>query len=243
MSYLLILSLILTCFSIFATKAEAADYTRGVELSGSAATIWFKSAVNSSWVDVHYKVNGGVQQNFRMAYNASKSRYEKAISNIFAGSVITYSFTYNNGTPAYDTEVFTYTAGTTPPASSSGSIYDILPSSIPSPASGAVSVKVMNGTNGAYSDQQIYWGVIGINPANNKWSYLDLNGNLIPISTALNDAPGHLTKNGINYANIYHKVSDAPWATLPKITGAECSLAPVHHCTSKPITMDSPAPI
>ncbi|MFB7816673.1 glycoside hydrolase family 64 protein [Paenibacillus chitinolyticus] len=225
MSYLLILSLFLTCFSIFATKAEAADYTRGVELSGSAATIWFKSAVNTSWVDVHYKVNGGEQQNFRMAYNAGKSRYEKAVSNISAGSVIKYSFTYNNGTPAYDTEVFTYTAGTTPPPSSSGSIYDILPSSIPSPPSGAVSVKVMNGTKGAYSDQQIYWGVIGINPANNKWSYLDLNGNLIPISTALNDAPGHLTKKGINYANIYHKVSDASWVTLPKITAGRMFLS------------------
>jgi hypothetical protein len=225
MSYLMILSLLLTCCTIFGTKVEAADYTQGADLSGNTATVWFKSTVNTSWVDVHYKVNNGAQQNFRMGYNAGKSRYEQAISGITAGHVITYSFTYNNGTPAYDTGDFTYTAGSTTPPTSSGSIYDIHPSSIPMPPNGAVSVKVMNGTNDAYTDQQLYWGVLGINPVNNQWSYLDLNGNLIPISSALNDAPGHLTKNGINFANIYHKVSDASWVTLPRITSGRMFLS------------------
>ncbi|MGG4107428.1 glycoside hydrolase family 64 protein [Paenibacillus lautus] len=225
MPYLLILSLLLTSCFIFGPKAEAADYTQGVDLSGSTATVWFKSAVNTSWVDVHYKVNSGEQQNLRMAYNANKSRYEQAISGMATGHVIAYSFTYNNGTPAYDTGVFTYTAGSIPPPSTSGSIYDIHPSSIPMPPNGSVSVKIMNGTNGAYTDSQIYWGVLGINPVNNQWSYLDLNGNLIPISSALNDAPEHLTKNGINYANIYHKVSDAPWVTLPRITSGRMFLS------------------
>lgn len=223
--YMLILSLLLTSCFIFGTKAEAADYTQGVDLSGSTATVWFKSAVNTSWVDVHYKVNSGEQQNLRMAYNANKSRYEQAISGIATGHVIAYSFTYNNGTPAYDTGVFTYTAGSIPPPSTSGSIYDIHPSSIPMPPNGSVSVKIMNGTNGAYTDSQIYWGVLGINPVNNQWSYLDLSGNLIPISSALNDAPEHLTKNGINYANIYHKVSDASWVTLPRITSGRMFLS------------------
>lgn len=225
MPYLLILSLLLTSCFIFGTKAEAADYTQGVDLSGSTATVWFKSAVNTSWVDVHYKVNSGEQQNLRMAYNASKSRYEQAISGMATGHVIAYSFTYNNGTPAYDTGVFTYTAGSIPPPSTSGSIYDIHPSSIPMPPNGSVSVKIMNGTNGAYTDSQIYWGVLGINPVNNQWSYLDLSGNLIPISSTLNDAPEHLTKNGINYANIYHKVSDASWVTLPRITSGRMFLS------------------
>jgi len=224
-SYLLVVSLLLACCTFFGTKAEAADYTQGVERSGSTATIWFKSSVNTSWVDVHYKVNDGVQQNLRMAYNAGKSRYEQAITGIAAGNVIAYWFTYNNGTPAYDTNIFTYTAGSTPDPPSSGSIYDILPSSIPMPPNGAVSVKIMNGTRGAYNDQQIYWGVLGINPVNGRWSYLDLNGNLIPISSALNDAPGHLTKNGVHYANIYHKVSDASWFTLPQVTSGRMFLS------------------
>lgn len=225
MSYLLILSLLLVSTVIFGTKAKAADYAQGVELSGSTATVWFKSTVNTSWVDVHYSVNNGVQQNLRMTYNNQQSRYEQTVPGIASGSVLAYSFTYNNGAPAYDTNIFTYTAGSTPPPTSSNSIYDVNPSSIPTPPDGAVSVKVMNGTQGTYNDNQIYWGVLGINPVNEQWSYLDLNGNLIPISTALNDAPGHLTKNGVNYANIYHKVSDSSWITLPKITSGRMFLS------------------
>lgn len=227
LSSLLVMLLLVTCFSLFNSRAEASDYTQGVDLSGSVATVWFKSTVNTSWVDVHYQVNAGPQQNYRMAYNSSKARYEQAISGISSGSVITYFFTYNNGTPAYDTGTFTYTAGTStpPPSNSSGSIYDINPSSIPVAPAGSISMKILNGTGGAYSDSQVYWGVLGINPVNNKWSYLDLNGNLVPISTALNDSPGHLTKNGINYANIYHTVSDASWVSMPKITSGRMFLS------------------
>nr|WP_200860836.1 glycoside hydrolase family 64 protein [Paenibacillus vortex] len=226
LSSLLVLFMLVTSFSLFNSRAEAADYTQGVELSGAVATVWFKSTVNTSWVDVHYQINGGPQQNYRMANNSGKSRYEQAISGINSGSVITYFFTYNNGTPAYDTGTFTFTAGNTPPPSnSSGSIYDINPSTIPVAPGGSISMKILNGTGGAYADNQVYWGVLGINPANNKWSYLDLSGNLVPISTALNDAPGHLTKNGINYANIYHTVSDASWVNLPKITSGRMFLS------------------
>ncbi|WP_342477947.1 glycoside hydrolase family 64 protein [Paenibacillus sp. FSL H7-0350] len=224
--------LLLSCLPLFNSKAAAADYTQGVELSGTSATIWFKSTVNTSWVDVHYKVNAGTQSNFRSTYNNSKARYEQVVTGITSGTALSYFFTYNNGTPAYDTGWFNYTAGTapttgptTPPSGSSGSIYSIAASSIPTPPSGSVSVKVMNGTGGAYPDSQIYWGVLGINPANGKWSYLDLSGNLVPISNALNDASGHLTRSGVNYANIYHTINQASWVTLPKITSGRMFLS------------------
>ncbi|NEN83546.1 glycoside hydrolase family 64 protein [Paenibacillus elgii] len=117
---------------------------------------------------------------------------------------------------------------------STSSVYSIPPSSIPAPTGkGVLSFKVMNGTNGAYADSQIFWGVLGINPDNGKWSYLDLNGNLLPISLALNDAPGHLTKNGMNYANIYHKVSDAPWVSMPRITSGRMYLCVATECYIK----------
>ncbi|MGN7759815.1 glycoside hydrolase family 64 protein [Paenibacillus sp. 22594] len=226
----LALLLLVSCFPLFASKAEAADYTQGVDLSGSTATIWFKSTVSTSWTDVHYKVNNGAQMNLRMTYSSSNARYEQAVTGVSSGTAINYSFTYNNGTPAFDTGWFTYTAGTTPtptptPPNPSGSIYSIPASSIPTAPSGSLSLKVMNGTGGAYPDSQIYWGVIGINPANGQWSYLDLNGNLLPISTALNDASGHLTKNGVNYANIYHTVSQASWVNMPKITSGRMFLS------------------
>lgn len=220
--------LLLSCLPLLGSKAEAADYTKGVEWSGSTATIWFKSAVSTSWTDVHYKINSGTQLNYRMTYNSTKARYEQPVTGVSSGTVITYFFTYNNGTPAYDTSWFTYTAGTTPtppPTPSSGSIYSIAASSIPVAPNGSLSLKIMNGTGGAYSDSQVYWGILGINPVNKKWSYLDLNGNLVPISAALNDASGHLTKNGVNYANIYHTVSQASWVTLPKITSGRMFLS------------------
>ncbi|UQZ36626.1 hypothetical protein C2I18_25675 [Paenibacillus sp. PK3_47] len=220
--------LLLSCITLFGSKAQAADYTQGVELSGTTATIWFKSTVSTSWVDAHYKVNSGTQQNLRMTYNSGKARYEQAVADVAGGSVLTYFFTYNNGTPAYDTGWFTYHAGTSPtnpPSNPSASIYSISASSIPSAPNGSMSVKVMNGTGGAYSDSQIYWGVIGINPVNGRWSYLDLNGNLVPISAALNNASGHLTKNGVNYANIYHTVSQASWVSMPKITSGRMFLS------------------
>ncbi|WP_379132339.1 glycoside hydrolase family 64 protein [Paenibacillus sp. sgz500958] len=227
---MLALLLLISCIPLFGTKAHAADYTQGVELSGTTATIWFKSGVSTSWVDVHYKINSGTQLNYRMTYNSSKARYEQAVTGVASGTAISYFFTYNNGTPAYDTGWFTYTAGTTPtptptPPPSGGSIYSIAASSIPTAPSGSLSLKVMNGTGGAYSDSQVYWGVLGINPANGKWSYLDLNGNLVAISNALNDASGHLTKNGVNYANIYHTVNQASWVNLPKITSGRMFLS------------------
>ena len=363
------------CLLIPTISVKAADYSSGVSISGNTATIWFKSNVNTSWVDVHYTINSGAQQNFRMTYNSSAARYEQNVT-VASGNVINYSFTYNNGTPAYDTQWTTYTVGsgltsgtiykitnkssgkvldvtgasnsdgakmqqwtsnggtnqqfkvidvgggyykliamnsgmalddpnfstasgtqlqqaidngsdaqkwqivnmgggyykltckasglvmdvsnsskadgapvqqwtdngsdaqrwlfTAVQTQSSNSIYSIAASSIPTPSvSGAVNVKVMNGTNGAYSDSQIYWGVIGINPANGRWSYLDLNGNLIPISNSLNDAAGHLTKNGVNYANIYHAINQASWVTLPKITSGRMFLSVGSPCYIK----------
>ncbi len=98
------------------------------------------------------------------------------------------------------------------------SVGSIPASSIPAPTgSGVMTFKVMNATNGAYSDSQVYWGILGINPATKQWSYLTSSGELRPISAALNDASGHLTKNGVNYANIYSTIAQKEWVSLPKM--------------------------
>ncbi|MGN6529746.1 MAG: peptidase inhibitor family I36 protein [Burkholderiaceae bacterium] len=99
--------------SLAATPAlaqSASDYSQGVAVSGSTATIWFKSNVNTTWVDVHYQVNGGTQQNVRMTFVNADGRDEQSLT-VASGNTISYSFTYNNGTPAYDTPVQTYTVG------------------------------------------------------------------------------------------------------------------------------------
>lgn len=119
-------------------------------------------------------------------------------------------------------------------ASGSDSISSVSASTIPSPSgSGVMTCRVMNGTNGAYSDSQIYWAVLGINPATKAWCYLDLNGNLIPISNALNDASGHLTRNNINYANIYHTISQQQWFSLPQMDSGRMYLSVGSPCYIK----------
>jgi hypothetical protein len=89
-----------------APAALAQDYTQGVEVSGTTATLWFKSNVATSWVDAHYSLNNGAQQNVRMT--AASGRYEQKLT-VASGNVIGYWFTYNNGSPAYDTPRFSYT--------------------------------------------------------------------------------------------------------------------------------------
>jgi hypothetical protein len=106
---------VLLCSTLFTISVAAADFTNGVDVSGSTATIWFKSNVSTTWVDAHYNVNSGAQQNIRMTYNSSRARYEQNVTSVATGTVIKYSFTYNNGTPAYDSAQFTYTVGSSTP--------------------------------------------------------------------------------------------------------------------------------
>jgi Beta-1,3-glucanase/Peptidase inhibitor family I36 len=85
---------------------HAADFDHGVDVAGTTAKIWFKSNVATTWVDVHYQVNGGGQQNLRMT--AANNRYEQPLT-VANGNVIGYWFTYNNGGSAFDSPRFSFT--------------------------------------------------------------------------------------------------------------------------------------
>ncbi len=96
----------------FVYTTPPADYTQGVAVVNSTRVkIWFKSATSplAKWVDVHYKVNGGTQQNFRMTYSSSAARWEQTVSSLKTGSVIDYYFTYEKNGLAADTGWFKYT--------------------------------------------------------------------------------------------------------------------------------------
>ena len=72
---------------------------------------------------------------------------------------------YNVSGGSTPTPAATPTATRTPSSGGSNSVYSVAYSSIPAPgSSGGVSFTLLNGTNGAYSNSQIYWGVLGINP-------------------------------------------------------------------------------
>ncbi|AKJ29511.1 glycoside hydrolase family 64 protein [Caldimonas brevitalea] len=195
---------LLTSLCSFVVPAQAADYTQGVSVDGTTATLWFQSSVNTSWVDAHYQVNGGGQQNVRMNAAGAAGRFEHRVT-VKAGDSLGYFFTYNNGNPAYDTPRFTHTVGqgSTPPPPDGGT--------------GAMSVQLVNGTNGQHADSQIYWAIIGYHPVTRVLSYVDRSGRLVPASVGDNDAPNRLVKNGQNYANYFYRLSEAGTVPLPQI--------------------------
>lgn len=84
-----------------------ADYTSAViKASTTQAKISFKPTVSALYVDVHFTVNGSSQQNFRMT-NVSGT-WEQLVSNLSAGNVVDYWFTYEKSGPQYDSVHYTY---------------------------------------------------------------------------------------------------------------------------------------
>lgn len=136
----------LLCLSFAVHAQTSSDYTQGVVVSGTTATIWFAPTSSlTTWVDVHYQQNGGTQQNLRMTWNAASGRDEQVVSTPVAqGDGLTYSFTYNKGSPAYNTPTFTYTVG-----SSGGTV--ATPAFSPAAGSypSAVTVSLSTATGGA----------------------------------------------------------------------------------------------
>jgi len=94
----------------FTVITPSGDFTQSVAvISGSEAQIQFTPAVASSFVDVHYQVNGGGQQNFRMTNN--NGTWVKSVAGLSSGAVIQYWFTYERNGLAYDTASYSYTHG------------------------------------------------------------------------------------------------------------------------------------
>lgn len=95
----------------FAFTAPSAEYTQGIAVVNTTkVTAWFKSSTTpkATWVDIHYKINGGAQMNFRMTYSSSLARWQQTIGALRTGYVIDYYFTYEKGGLAYDTGWFKF---------------------------------------------------------------------------------------------------------------------------------------
>lgn len=107
----------------FATKAgmtnsdtASATYTigsgdggvvQGVTDNGSSVTVWFARTPKSDWVDIHYTVNGGSQQNLSMGYNGTRHQVNVPVT---SGAVValSYNFTYMTSTGARESSWFTW---------------------------------------------------------------------------------------------------------------------------------------
>ncbi|GGO91964.1 glycoside hydrolase family 64 protein [Wenjunlia tyrosinilytica] len=194
---------VLTVFALLglgtadAVEAEAAaDYTQGVtsQATGSAQ-IWFKPTTPSALVDVHYLPNGGGEQDFRMTDNGGT--WQQTVSGLSSGSTLEYWFTYDKGGPLHVTPHFTYTAGSGEGSGGGGGA-----------GAGSFPIAFQNNTHGAYGDSQVYVTVLGqVTPG--QWSYMKPDGTMAHISHLGATAPGHLTKNGVNYPNMSFTLSQA----------------------------------
>jgi hypothetical protein len=155
----------LSCtFSWLPTTAQAADYSAGASLANGTATLWFKSNVGSTWVDAHYNVNGGAQMNVRMTYNNAAARFETTFA-ASAGQTVSYSFTYNIGSAAYDS-----TAGSTVLQSGgSGGTPPAAPTFFPAGGtySAAQNVSISSATSGAV----IHYTLDGSTPTSSSPTY------------------------------------------------------------------------
>ena len=111
---------------------------------------------------------------------------------------------------------------TTKPQASDGTVSGVDKPSLRNdiPVNDKMFLQLNNKTNGKYSDNQIYWCVLGYN-ASNQLCYLDTNGNLVPANTGMNT----IEKNGRMCADICHPLSEKNWVYLPSIVSGRMYLS------------------
>lgn len=200
--------------------SAAADYTQGVTSTGSGSVqIWFKPTTPASLVDVHYLSPSAGQQNFRMANNAGI--WQQNVGGLPSGFTLEYWFTYEKGGPLYDTPHFTYTVGSGGGGGGGG-------------GTGSFPITFQNNTRGTYANSQIYVTVLGqVTPG--QWSYMKSDGTMTRINHLDANAPGHLTKNGVNYPNMSFTLAQSGGSVpSPRRSGAAGSTSPsARPCTSR----------
>ncbi|MBN1410421.1 MAG: discoidin domain-containing protein [Spirochaetales bacterium] len=82
-----------------------------------------------------------------------------------------------------------------------------------------------NNTRGYFSDSQIFVLYFGMN-ASDQWCYLEPDGRMIPVNPDDANAPGHLTKNGVNYADYSFTLAQSNHAVIPAwFTGGRCYIS------------------
>ena len=70
-----------------------------------------------------------------------------------------------------------------------------------------------NKTNGAYSDNQIYWCILGFDPSTGKLCYVNSDGQLVPATTALNT----ISKGDRMCADVYYTLAEKNYVYMPNI--------------------------
>lgn len=82
---------------------------------------------------------------------------------------------------------------------------------------GSFPITFQNNTGGTYSDAQVYVTVLGqVTPG--QWSYMKPDGSMVHINHLDATAPGHLTKNGVDYPDMSFTLAQTQDRTVPSPT-------------------------
>jgi len=116
-----------------AASSSAASVSNGYSITSGSSVKFFVNG--AAWADIHFKVNGGAQQNVRMIHNADNSNtYD--LGSLPAGARVSYSYTIGLAQGAQDTAWAEFTL---PAAQSSSSA---AASSLPKSSSSAAASSV-----------------------------------------------------------------------------------------------------
>lgn len=85
------------------------DEVKGLKRTGDKLEFYVNGA---TFADLHYKINNGGQINVGMT-GSGNGNFTYTVNPVQQGDTITYSFTYNPGNGALDTQTFTYVHGVT----------------------------------------------------------------------------------------------------------------------------------
>lgn len=200
------------------TPAPSATYGATPEAGGLLQFY----ANGGAWADVHYSLAGGSQLNVRMNNSGTSNSYQ--ISGLASGEVVSYWFTIgqSDGSAANTpTQTLSYAAPTPAPAPTP------TPSPSPSPSpvfpSVGTTFNLVNGTHGTYQDNQVYWTMVGQDPAHpGTFVHVNCAGDLIPMQPG---DDGALTKGGQGYVNYSIPLSQCKSFTVPKILSARIYLS------------------
>ena len=222
-SCLLILCVTLVYVSVAGIHNVHADannnFSQGASsINANQTLFWFQpSGWTAGYVILHYNLPNAPQQNVNMTYNNGTSRWEYTAGGMSSGQDITYSFTYQEAGLQYDTSSYTFTFG-----SVSGGVTPT-PTTVtgitPTPTAGGSTngtfpLILQNNTNGKWANNQVYVLILG-QATLGQWSYLKSDGTLVHINHLDANAPNHLTKNGVNYANMSFTLDQASTVTMP----------------------------
>lgn len=186
------------------TPPATGDFTNGVtSINNNTARIWFAPTNTSAWVDAHYTVNNGAQQNVRMSYNSGNGRWEWDVTGLATGNSLSYWFTYEKGGLAYDSAIFSYTHGSAP--------VEVLLSQNKTAVASSSENSTLSPANAVDGNSNTRWSS---NFNDTEWLYIDLGQNSVINHVRLDWETAYgaeyqiqVSNDGLNWTTIHHETN------------------------------------